>query len=157
MICLILIISFLLESIFTNIINLDSIFIPLFVITSLTLVYPLLKKKIVNYIIICLILGFLYDVSFSNSSFLNLLCFCILGIITIIYYNYVNYNIYTATIINIIVIIVYRIISYIILLSINYLSFDFLFFLSGIYNSLLINIIYGIIIYMIIKKYSKKE
>ena len=155
MICLVLISSFLLEAIFTNLVSTNSFFIPLFTITSLVLIYPYLKKRKENYIIICLILGLFYDIAFADSVFVNTVSFGIMGGLIILYYNYVKYNIYTSNIINVIILISYRIISYIILLSINYISFNSKIFFSGIYNSLFINIIYGIILYMIIELLSK--
>lgn len=155
MICFILIFSFLLEAAFTNIVSGNSFLIPLFTITSLVLIYPYFKNKNINYIIVCLILGLFYDIAFADSIFVNVISFGLLGGIIILCYNYVKYNIYTANIINVILLISYRIISYIILLSINYISFNNKIFFSGIYKSLLINIIYGILLYIIIELLAK--
>jgi len=155
MICFILIFSFILESIFTNIVAINSLFIPLFTITSLVLIYPYFKKKKQNYIIICLVLGFFYDIAFADSIFVNTISFSIIGSLVILCYNYVKYNIYTSNIIKIIILISYRIISYIILLSINYIPFNNRIFFRGIYSSLLMNMIYGIILYVIIELLSK--
>ena len=67
MICTVLIVSFVLESIFTNIVSTDSILIPLFTITSFILIYPYFRKKNTNYIIVCLIIGLLYDIKDPNE------------------------------------------------------------------------------------------
>ena len=155
MICFILIFSFLFEAIFTNLVGSNSIFIPLFTLTSIVLIYPYFKKKNFNYILVSLILGIFYDICFSDSIFVNTICFGIIGGLNILIYNYVNYNIYTSNIINIIIIITYRIISYIILLSINFITFNSIVFFKGIYSSLLINIAYGIILYFIIELLAK--
>lgn len=155
MISLVLIFSFLFEAMFTNIVNTNSIFIPLFTLTSLVIIYPYFKKKNFNYLIVCLILGIFYDISFADSVFVNTICFGLIGGLNIFIYNYVKYNIYTSNIINIIIIITYRIISYIILLSINYIVFNGNMFFKGIYSSLLINIAYGIILYLIIDLLAK--
>ena len=155
MICFILIFSFLLEVSFTNIVSYNSFLIPSFTITSLVLIYPYFKNKNINYIIVCLILGLFYDIAFADSDFVNVISFGLLGGIIILCYNYVKYNIYTANIINIIILISYRIISYIILLSINYVSFNNRTFFSGIYKSLLMNIIYGIVLYIVVEKLAK--
>ena len=149
MISIILIFSLLLESAFSNIVPLNSLFIPLFVITSLTIVYPYFKKNKFNFILVCMIMGLVYDIVFSNSSFVNVIAFSLIGGILMICYNYVKYNIYTANIINLIVLISYRIITYIILLSINYITFNNKILLSGIYSSILMNVIYGIILFYI--------
>ena len=150
MIAVFLIFSFLFEASFTNLISINSLLTPLYVITTLVLLYPYFKNKQINYIIVCLILGLFYDISFADSIFVNTLSFGIIGYIVSLCYNYVKYNIYTANIINIILIISYRIISYLILTSLNYISFNDKLFFEGIYNSLIINIIYGIILYTII-------
>lgn len=161
MIWLVLVFSFLLESVFTNIVSTNSFLIPLFSITSLVLIYPYFKNKNINYFIVCLILGLFYDIVFADSIFVNTISFGILSGLIIFSYNYVKYNIYTSSIINIIILISYRIITYIILLSINYISFNNKIFLSGIYKSLLINIVYGILLYIIIdllaKLFNKKR
>lgn len=150
MICFTLIFSFLFEAMFTNIVDINSIFIPLFTLTSLVLIYPYFKKKNFNYFLVCLILGLFYDIAFADSIFINTICFGIISGLNMLIYNYVKYNVYTSNITNIIIIITYRIISYIILLSINYIHFNSKIFFKGIYSSLLINIAYGIILYFII-------
>ena len=155
MIWIVLIFSFLLEAAFTNIVSINSFLIPLFTLTSLTLIYPYLKRKKENYLIICLILGLFYDIVFADSIFVNTISFGIIGGLVILCYNYVKYNIYTSNIINIIILISYRIISYIILLSINYTSFNSKIFFEGIYKSLLINVVYGVFLYMVIELLAK--
>lgn len=155
MVCFILIFSFLLESAFTNIVNINSFVIPLFTITSLVIIYPYFRNKNINYIIVSLILGLFYDISFADSIFVNTICFGILSSMIIICYNYVKYNIYTSSIINIIILISYRIISYVILLSVNYIPFNNEILFRGIYNSLSINIIYAIVLYIIVDLLSK--
>ena len=155
MISFVLIFSFLFEAMFTNLVSTNSIFIPLFTITALVLIYPYFKKKNFNYIIVCLILGLFYDIAFADSVFVNTICFGIIGGLNILIYNYVKYNIYTSNIINIIIIITYRIISYIILLSINFIAFNNNIFFKGIYNSILINLAYGIILYLVIDVLAK--
>ena len=155
MICLFLIISFLLEGMFTNFISTNSVLIPLFTLTSLVVIYPYFNKKNINYIIICLIMGVLYDVVFINSLFINTICFSIMGGLTILCYSFVKYNIYTSNIINILILIAYRIITYIMLLSINYITFNSSILFKGIYSSILINVLYAIMSYFILEIIAK--
>lgn len=155
MIWAILIFSFLFESAFSNIVDIDSFLIPLFLLTSLVLIYPYFYHKNINYLIVCVIFGLFYDIVFADSVFINTITYGILSGLIILCYNYVKYNIYTSNIINIIILISYRIISYIMLLSINYNTFNNKIFLAGIYKSLLINIIYGVILYFIIEALAK--
>ena len=68
---IILIISLLLECAISSIIILNSIFNPLFLIISLVILYPYLKKESTKYLIVCSVCGFIYDTIFYNSIFLN--------------------------------------------------------------------------------------
>lgn len=161
MIPIVLIFSFLFEAVFTNLVNTNSFFIPLFTLTSLVMIYPYFNRKNINYIIVCLIVGLFYDIVFADSIFVNTVSFGLVGALTMLCYNYVKYNIYSSNIVNLIMLITYRIISYIILLSINYIIFNNKIFFKGIYKSLIINIIYGVFLYLIIeiiaKKFNKKR
>lgn len=152
---LVLVISLLLEAIFSNIVSLNSLFIPLFLITSLVIIYPYFCKKNINFFLVCLISGFLYDLIFADSLFINTLSFSFAGIIIILGYSYVNYSIYSSNILNTIVIILYRIISYLLLCIIGYTTFNENILLSGISSSLILNIIYGLILYLVIDMISK--
>lgn len=155
MIYFILIFSFLLEGAFSNIVPKDSIFIPLFFLTSISLLYPYFKSKKVNFFITCFICGIFYDIIFCNSEFINALSFTLCGGVIILGYNYLTYNIISSNFINIIALIMYRTITYAILCILSFASFDVISLLEAIYSSLLANIIYGIFIYLIISILSK--
>ena len=149
MIYILITLSFLLESVVSNIVPINSFLTPLFVFTSLIILYPYFKNKRLNYIITFAICGLIYDVCFTDLIFINTICFSICGIISILCYNYFKYNIYSSNILNILNIIIYRIINYLILIIISYMSFNSFILLKGIYNSIIINIIYGVFIYLI--------
>ena len=155
MIYIIIIFSFLFESIMSNIVNMNSLFVPLFTLVSLSLVYPYFKKKYNNFIIVCGIVGLLYDIIFTNSLFINTISFILLSFLIIYNYKLFKYNILFSNLFNIILIACYRFISYILLVIIGYTKFNFYNLINGIYTSLIINIIYGVIIYIIIKKLAK--
>lgn len=155
MVWLILIFSFLFEAAFSNLISLYNLFTPLFLLTAIVVLYPYISKNKISFIVICVILGIIYDIGLTGSSFVAAISFAVVGYILSICYNYVKYNIYTTNIINIIVLISYRIISYIILLSVNYIHFNKKEFFSGIYNSVLINIIYCVLLFFIVDLLSK--
>lgn len=161
MISAVLIFSFLLEAISTNLVNTNSFLIPLFTLTSLVMIYPYFNKKNINYILVCLIIGLFYDIVFADSIFVNTVSFGLVGALTMLCYNYVKCNIYSSSIVNFIMLITYRIISYTILLSINYVTFNNRVFFMGIYKSLIMNIIYGALLYLLIeiiaKKFNKKR
>lgn len=149
MIYLLLVLSFIFESIITNIVHINSFLIPLFLLTSFVMLYPYFKGKNLNFIITCIICGFIYDISFSDSTFINTICFGLSGLFIISCYNYFKYNIYSSNLINIFNIIIYRIITYLLLVVLDYISFNANIIFVGIYKSLIINIVYGIIIYLL--------
>ena len=150
MIYFILILSFLLEGSFSNLVYKNSLFIPLFFITSLSIIYPYFNNKKLNFIIVCLICGMFYDIIFTNSTFINTLSFPICGCLIILGYNYMNYNIFSSNFINTIVLILYRVISYLLLCLVSFTSFNIIELYESIYSSIIANVIYGILIYGLI-------
>ena len=155
MIYVILIFSFLFEATITNILPLNSLLTPLFLLTSLTLIYPYFKNKNLNYIIVCIICGLFYDITLTNSSFINTLSFPLYGGLIILGYNYINYNMISSNFLNVFVLIIYRIITYLLLCIVDFIKFDEVLLLEGIYNSLIANVIYGIFIYMLVDVISR--
>ena len=155
MLYIIIIFSILFESAFSNIIKSNSFLVPLFVITSLVILYPYFKNKKFNFILVCIICGLLYDITFTNSCFINTLSFGLVGGMIILCYNYISYNIYISNFVNILIIIFYRIISYLLLCIVDFVKFNEMELLKSIYNSMLVNIVYGIIIYIIADLISK--
>ena len=146
----ILILSFLLEASIPNVINLSSLFIPLFVVTSLSILYPYFKNQ--KFIVVC---GLIYDIAFTHSPFINTLSFSLISLFIMFCYNYINYNILSSNIINIVTIIVYQIINYFLLCIVDYVKFNEMSLLKCISSSLILNIVYGIIIYLILKGIKK--
>ena len=155
MLYVILIFSFLFESAFSNVVNNYSFLTPLFLLTSLTVLFPYFKNNKFNFIIVSIICGLLYDISFTNSPFINTISFGISSGFIILGYNYINYNIVNFNFINIIMICVYRIISYLLLCIIGIINFKTVYLFEGIYNSLLVNIVYGIIMFIIVELIAK--
>lgn len=156
MIYIIIIFSLLLEASISNVVNLYSIFFPLFLITSLSILYPYFKKNNQKFIITSIICGFIYDIVFTHSLFINTLSFGLISLFIIICYNYINYNIISSGFINIITIIVYQTINYFLLCTIDYLKFNEISLLKCISSSIILNVVYGIIIYALLKLFFKK-
>lgn len=155
MVYIILIFSFLFETMFTNIVTIDSFLIPLFLLTSLSILYPYFKKNKLTFFIASVICGFFYDIMVTNSPFINTISFGICSGIIVLSYNYMNYNIVNSNFINVIIIMIYRIVSYLLLFIIDFIKFNRNNLLQGIYNSILVNIIYGVILYIVIDLISK--
>lgn len=155
MIPVVVILSFLLEILFSNLVSSSGLFIPLFFLVTLVIIYPYFKSKS-NYIIICLICGLLYDLGFLNTAFVNTLCFTFTGLFIMFLHSYINYNIVSTSIVNIISIVFYRIINYLLLCLVAYTNFNILISVKGIYSSLIVNILYGIILYLLLEFISKR-
>lgn len=153
-----IIFSFLFEGIFTNLISLNSLLIPLFTLTSLIILYPFfdIKENWHKYIIVSIIFGMLYDIVYTNSIFINTVSFSLCSVIVIIINNYLKPSILIKLGILLINIIIYRIITYLLLCVFNYLKFNENILIKGIYSSIIANIIYGIIIYLLSDWISKK-
>lgn len=155
MIYIILIFSFLFESVFSNIVNNYTFLTPLFLLTTFSIIYPYFKNKNLNFIIASIICGLFYDITFTNSPFINTISFGMCSGLIILIYNYVSYSIFSSNFINMINIVFYRIVSYLLLCVIDFIKFNESNLIEGIYNSLLVNIIYGIIVYLIIDVLAK--
>lgn len=153
---IIVLISFFLESILSNYINISTnFFTPLFTITSLIVIYSKFENK---YLKICLLFGLLYDLVFTDTLFINMILFLLIGFFVKFVNIYLPKNYINNSIILIIIIIFYRIFIYIIMLMANQVTNNAFLLFKSIYSSLLLNIIYGLVIYFIIKhtkNYSK--
>lgn len=155
MIPAIIIISFILENIFSNLVSASGIFIPLFSLLSLIFVYPLFKDKN-EFIITSLVLGLFYDIIITNTLFINTLIFLLIAYIIKKLYKLINSSLIGIIIISVISIIVYRTINYILIEVFTYNSINFSVLLNGIKNSLVLNIIFTIIVYYLLKFIYKK-
>lgn len=153
----ILIVSFILQGILSNFINIDTnIFNLLLPIVALIIIYPYFRKNNRKYFIYAGIYGFLYDLIYTDTFILYAGLFVIIGFIISLLNVIFSNNIINIGFITTIVIIIYRVITYSILVTVNYLNFDIGILIESIYSSLLLNIIYAIIIYFISDKLSYK-
>ena len=157
---LILIISILLDGLLTNYLpyiqNNLSLFTPLLTVVSIFLIYPLYRKKEKQYFITLFILGIIYDLLYTNLLFFNSVLFIIIGLLT----RYINKNFnlgYIKIIIyTIIIIITYESLTGIILYIYNVVPITINKVIYKITHTLLLNIIYSEIIYIILNNIPKK-
>lgn len=150
------IISFFLDSILTILIPIDSIFLPLFSLISLIIIYPYFHKEENSYLKFSFLLGLTYDVVYTDTIFLNAFIFLLISLGIRFIHEYISNNAFNVSIMSLFTIIIYRFLTYFVLVMINYLSYDFNTLLVSIYSSLIINIIYGILLYLITDFISKK-
>lgn len=152
-----IIISFILEGIFTNLISINSIFLPLFTITSFVITYPYFnKEKKYLFIITSFIIGVIYDIAYTNSLFINTFTFILCSLLIMLINKYIKENLISKIIINIFITIMFKIISYLLLFTFGFIKFNQNILLKGIYSSLILNIIYGLILYIICDKINRK-
>lgn len=151
MIYALLVFSILLEGSLSNIININFLE-PCFLLPSILIMYNFLKKNKIKYIIICLLCGLIYDIIFTNMQFINTISFTACGLLIIFLYNYINYNMGTYILFNIFIIIFYRVIQYIFLCILHYFDFNMAILIESIYNTLILNMVYGFIIFILFRK-----
>ena len=144
---IVMIISFILDGVFSNI--LKAPFLPLFSIVSLV-VMENYKKSEKNYLINCSILGLLYDLVYTNTLFLNSLSFLLIGFIIMFCFHFLTHRLDIELLEMILSIILFRTFSFL-TYKMFYNTPSHLLFPS-IYNSIIINLIYGILIYLLVKK-----
>lgn len=160
---IILIISILLDGIFSNflpyLVNNLSVFTPLLTVVSIFMIYPFYRKNEKKYFIILFILGIIYDLLYTNLLFFNGILFLCIGFLS--RYIYKNYEvtplrliIYTS-----IIIISYESLTGIILAIFRLVPVSIYKVWYKIIHSLILNIIYNELIYLILnlipKKYKK--
>ena len=152
---IIIIVSILLDGILTNYLpylytNL-SIFTPLLTLVSIFIIYPFFRKKEKTYFILIFIIGIIYDLLYTKLLFFNGVLFIVIGLL--IKYIYKTYEMTPVRIILYIAIIItsYESLTGIILLIYNVVPVTLYKIFYKIINSLLLNIIYGELLYLIIK------
>lgn len=160
---IIILVSLILDGILTNFLPYLytdlSILTPLFTLVSIFMIYPFFRKKEKTYFILIFIVGIIYDLFYTNLLFFNGVLFVTIGLL--IKYIYKTYEITPLRLILYIIILVtaYESLTGIILLIYNVVPVTFYKVFYKIINSLLLNIIYGELIYLIIKiipnKYKK--
>ena len=159
----IVIISFIFDGVLTNylpyLVNDLSLFTPLLTVVSIFIIYPFYKKQENKYLIILFILGIIYDLFYTNLLFINAILFVILGIITKLIYKNLEISYIKLIIYIIILITIYESLQVLIILIFNLVPITLYKLLYKITHSILLNVIYAEILYLIInlipKKYKK--
>lgn len=157
---IITIISLVLDGMITNylpyLVNNLSPLTPLLTITSLVIIYPFYKKKIKKYYILAFVLGLLYDLMYTNLFLTDAAIFLILSIIIKNIYKNFNTNGF-----RILFYITFIICIYELIIAATYLLFNIVPITPRslsykIINSLLLNLLYGQLLYNIIRLIPRK-
>lgn len=157
MIYVVLIISFLLDGFISTIIGSNSLFFPLFTLLALIIICPFFKKKETHkFLFIAAFTGMLYDIVYTNTFMLNIGMFLLSAILIKFIFQIYASNIVSNILISILLIILYRSITYFAFVISGYLAFSFTELLRGVYSSLMINILYIAVSYLLTILISKK-
>lgn len=155
---IILIISFLLENSYSLIFhNQNSLFLSCFSLVSIFSVYKLFKENDKKYFITCFIYGFIYDVTFTGTFFVNALLFLLFGFLISKIYKIFQMNFFNIIIVTLCLIILYRLGSYFIYISTFHKSFNYILLLKSFYSSIIINIVYVSLLNFVVSKFIKKR
>ena len=151
------VISFLLDGVFSNVITIhNNMLIPLLSVMSLIIIYPYFKKDDIKYLEYVFIYGLIYDLVYTDTLILNAIIFTFIGLIIIGINIIISNNYLNIVLISFLVIISYRIMTYFILVFTRYLEFNINDLLRSITSSLLLNIIYVILMFLITDYISNK-
>ena len=152
---IILVISFLFEGVISNFVPVNGFLAPLFTLTALIIIYPLFDESF-EYYKYAFITGLAYDLFYTDTIVFHAIIFTFMAFLItrlnlVLSDNYVNVLIIIA-----ICILVYRVITYGLLILVSSMSFDFLSLVFSILKSLIINLIYSVILFFVVKKIQKK-
>lgn len=157
--CLIIVVSLLLDGISSYFLpylpNDLSLLTPMLTIVTIFLIYPFYRKQEKKYFLTIFIIGLIYDSLYTNLLFFNAILFLIIGLVS--KYIYKNYEPnYLNLIIQIILIItIYELATALILIIFNLVPMTLIKVLYKISHSLILNILYSEILFLIITKIPK--
>ena len=149
------ILSFLLDGILSNffpfMMNDLSLFTPYFTLVSIVNLYPFFKKNGKNYYILIGITGFLYDLFYTNLLLTHTIFFLIIGLVVSSIYKKMELNLLTNLLLITFIVVFYQTIFALCLFLFNVfpITINNVFYLIS--HSLLLNIIYGEVLYLICK------
>ncbi len=158
---IIIIISFFLDGILTNFLPYGvgdlSLFTPLTTLVSIVIVCPFFHKNDQKkYFILSAIVGFLYDLFYTNLLFFNALAFLFIAYITSIFYKQFG-NGYLYILLHVFIsIVLYELLTVCCIIMFNLVPISIDRIIYKISHSLIINLIYAELLYIIIQRLPKK-
>lgn len=158
---LIIISSFILDIILSNVLPFMkgdlSIFTSLFVPITIYLIYPFYKNQELRYYIESFIIGIIYDLIFTNLLFFDGVIFLIISLVSVKIYKNFMVDKYKNIMYVFLIIILYEFLVVSIFLIFNLVPISFYDFIYKILHTLLINVVYGFLLYEIIGGGSKQK
>lgn len=158
---IILLISLLLDGLLTNylpyLVNDLSLFTPLLTLVAIFIVYPFFRKKELNYYLTAFFTGILYDLFYTNLLFFNAIIFLIIALITKYLYKNLEVSCLKLIIYIPLIVLIYESIQALILAIFSIVPITFTKLGYKIVHSLILNIIYGQLLYLITILVKKKK
>mgnify|MGYP005768263019 FL=1 len=157
MVGVVTVLSFLLEGIVSNIVGITSTWlVPLFSIVSLIIIYPYFNHEEGNFLKVCFAVGLFYDLVYTDTLVINACIFTLIGFFIRWLNSWMSNHAISVLFITFLTIFVYRILMYLILIVVGFLPFDLNTLVTSITSSLLLNLIYAEVLYLITDFMSKK-
>ncbi len=157
---IVIIVSIIFDGILTNflpyLVNDLSIFTPLFTVVSIFIIYPFFRKDIKKYYLTAFLIGIIYDLFYTNLLFFNAILFLIIAAISRFIYKHYEINWFSIIFYIILIISTYELITAGIVFIFQLVPITFDKIIYKISHSLLINIIYAELIFLILKIVPKK-
>ena len=157
---IIIIISFILDGVLTNFLPYGveniSLFTPLLTIVALVVIYNFFYHEEKKYYILSFIVGILYDLFYTNLLFLDGLLFLLIAFVITKIYKLVGFNYIWIALDILFSIIIYECSFALVIVIFNLIPMTIYRLLYKIGHSIILNIIYGEILYFIIKLLPKK-
>lgn len=158
---LIIISSFILDIILSNVLPFMkgdlSIFTSLFVPITIYLIYPFYKNQELKYYIESFIIGIIYDLIFTNLLFFDGVIFLIISLVSVKIYKNFIVDKYKNIMYVFLIVILYEFLVASIFLIFNLVPICFYDFVYKISHTLLINVVYGFLLYEIIGSGSRQK
>ena len=129
---------------------------PMLTIVSLIIIYPLYRKKEKTYFTIIFIAGIIYDLLYTNLLFFNAVLFVGIGFLTKFIYKTFEINTLKLLMYLPLIVIAYETATALILLTFNIVPITFYRVFYKISHSLILNIIYGELLFLTIKVLPKR-
>lgn len=151
---IIVLISLILDGLLTNylpyLVNNLSFFTPMFTLVSLFIIFPFYRKNPTKYYIIVFIIGLIYDLLYTNLLFFNAILFLIIAIVSKYLYRNFEINYFKLIIYVVLIIAFYETLTASIILIFQLVPITVSKLIYKISHSLILNIIYAELIYLII-------
>lgn len=157
MMLVLLVISFLLEGIFSVMVPMNGFLCPLFTIVCLIGIYPYFKRYENTYWKVCVITGVCYDIIYMNTLLVYAGLFLATCYFASILYRFFQYRICNSLLIVLLSILVYRVIGFLLLVITGVIPFSTTKLLDSITSSLFVNLIYSVLLYGVLELFRRQK